>query len=133
VSAYHGKKGVVYLSTTGSGNAENVIKLNAWTLDMATDKVEVTSFGDVNKTYVQGLPDISGTLGGYYDDTEAKIFSAARSADGCKMYLYPSADAPSKYACGPAWLDASLNTGVADAVGISGSFVANGAWDLTHL
>jgi hypothetical protein len=45
-----------------------------------------------------------------------------------KLYLYPSADAAGKYWYGPAWLDVSLDCGVAGAVAISGSFAANGAW-----
>lgn len=128
MAVYAGRKGVVYLSTTGTGAATNVIKLTKWTLDQSTDKIEVTSFGDANKTYVQGLKDVKGTLTGFWDDTETKPFTAADSADGCKLYLYPSADASGKYWYGPAWLDVSIDTGVADAVAISGSFAANGAW-----
>lgn len=126
--AYHGKKGVVYLATTGSGTAANVIKLTTWTLNQTTDKVEVTSFGDSNKTYVQGLRDMQGTFSGFWDDTETKPFSGADSADGVKLYLYPSSDAPTRYFYGPAWLDVSMDTGVSAAVSISGNFVANGAW-----
>jgi len=128
MSVYAGRKGVVYISTTGSGTATNVLKLNTWTLDSSTDKIDVTSFGDANKTYVQGLKDIKGTIAGFFDDTESKPFVAADSADGCRMYLYPSADAPTKYWYGPAWLDMSINTGVAGAVTIAGSFAANGSW-----
>jgi hypothetical protein len=43
VARYHGQKGVVYGSVTGTGTAVNMISLSAWTLDMATDKVEVTA------------------------------------------------------------------------------------------
>jgi len=118
----------VYISTTGTGTATNVIKLNSWTLDQTTDKIEVTAFGDANKTFVQGLKNVQGTFGGFFDDTEAKPFTGADSADGVKMYLYPSSDAPTKYWYGPAWLDVSINTGVADAVAISGNFAANGSW-----
>lgn len=128
MATYHGKKGVLYISTTGAGNAQNVIKITGWTLDQSTDLVEVTSFGDGNKTYVQGLKDIKGTFSGFYDDTESKPFTAADSADGCKMYLYPSADSPSKYWAGPAWLSVSVDTGVSTAVAISGNFAANGTW-----
>lgn len=128
MAAYHGKKGVVYLSTSGSGTATNVIKLNKWSIDASTDKVEVTSFGDTNKSYVQGLPDLKGTITGFFDDTETKITTAAASADGCKLYLYPSADAPTKYKCGPAWLDQSIDVSETGAVSISASFVANGSW-----
>jgi hypothetical protein len=128
MAVYAGRKGVVYLSTTGTGTASNVIKLTKWSLDQSTDKIEVTAFGDTNKTYVQGLKDIKGTITGFFDDAEAKPFTAADSADGCKLYLYPSADAPTKYWYGPAWLDVSIDTGVSDAVALSGSFAANGAW-----
>ena len=128
MSVYAGRKGVVYLSTTGSGTATNVIKLTKWMLDQSTDKIEVTAFGDANKTYVQGLKDVKGTFSGFFDDTEAKPFTAADSTDGCKLYLYPSADAPTKFWTGPAWLDVSIDTGVAGAVAISGNFAANGAW-----
>lgn len=123
-----GRKGVVYISTSAAGSASNVIKLNAWTINKTTDKIEVTSFGDANKTYVQGLPDIQGTLGGFWDTTETKPFAAAGSTDGLRMYLYPSADNPTSYHYGPAWLDMSMETPVSGAVSISGNFVANGSW-----
>lgn len=128
MSAYAGKKGVVYMSTTGTGNATNVVKLNQWTLDLTTDTIEVTSFGDANKTYVQGLKDVQGTLSGYFDDSETKIFTGADSTDGVKLYLYPSADAATKYWYGPAWISASIDTGVSGAVTIAANFVANGSW-----
>lgn len=128
MAAYAGKKGVIYLSTTGSGAASSVIKLNTWSVDSTTDKIEVTAFGDVNKTYVQGLPDIKGSFGGFFDDTETKIATAAASADGCKLYLYPSSDAPTKYKCGPAWLDSTISVDSNGAVTITGNFVANGSW-----
>lgn len=128
MSVYAGRKGVVYLAASGSGTATNVIKLSHWTLNQATDKIDVTSFGDANKTYVQGLKDVQGTIAGFFDDTETKPFTAADSSDGCKLYLYPSSDAPTKYFYGPAWLDVSIDTGVAGAVTLSASFAANGSW-----
>lgn len=128
MAVYHGKSGVVYLSTTGTGTATTVLSLSAWTLDLSTDLVETTAFGDSNKTYVQGLRNVQGTLSGFWNDTESKPFTASTSADGCKLYLYPSSSAVAKYAYGPAWLSVSMETGVADAVQISGNFSANGAW-----
>jgi hypothetical protein len=128
MAVYAGRKGVIYLSTTGAGAATNVIKLNKWTINRSTDKIEVTAFGDANKTYVQGLPDVQGSFGGSWDDTESKPFTAAASADGCKLYLYPSADIVTKFWSGPAWLDISMDESVSGAVTISGSFAANGAW-----
>jgi hypothetical protein len=128
MSVYAGRKGVIYLSTTGSAAATNVIKLNAWTINKTTDKIEVTAFGDANKTYVQGLPDVQGTISGFWDDTETKPFSAAASSDGCKLYLYPSSDKTTSYHYGPAWLDMTMEVAVNGAVTISGNFAANGSW-----
>lgn len=128
MAVYHGKKGMVYLSTSGTGAIASVGKLSAWTLDMPTDKVETTSFGDTNKTYVQGLKDTSGSMSGFWDDTIDTLFAAADSADGCKVYLYPSSDASSKYFYGPAWLDVSVASGVDAAVTVSANFSANGSW-----
>lgn len=128
MSVYAGRKGVVYMSTSASGTASSVLKLTSWSLDQSTDKIDVTAFGDTNKTYVQGLKDLKGSFAGFFDDTEAKPFQAADSTDGCKLYLYPSADAPTKYWYGTAWLDVSINTDVSDAVKLSGSFAAASSW-----
>ena len=128
MSVYAGRKGMVYLSTTAAGAASAVLNLTQWTLDQSTDKIEVTSFGDANKTYVIGLKDVQGSFSGFFNDAETKPFTAADSTDGCKLYLYPSTDAPTIYWYGPAWLDVSIDTGVSDAVSISGNFAANGAW-----
>lgn len=127
-TAYHGKGGVVYMSTTGAGTAVNVVLLSSWSLDKGTDTVETTAFGDPNKTYVQGLPDISGQLSGFFDSATDQLFDASESTDGVKMYLYPTSLAPTIYFYGPAWLDASITTEVSGAVKISGKFKANGAW-----
>jgi len=116
------------MSTTGASAAVTVGSVTSWSIDSSTDTVETTSFGDVNKTYVQGLPDVSGTFEGFWDDTDSTLFSGSGSASGVNMYLYPSTDALTKYWYGPAWVSYSVNTGVGDAVAISANFVANGAW-----
>ena len=128
MARYHGNKGVVYGSVTGTGTAVNMVSLSAWTLDMATDKVEVTAFGDLNKTYVQGLRDIKGTLSGFWDSADDSLFDASESADGMKLYLYPASTAATIYFYGPAFIDASINVSVSGAVTVSGNFVANGSW-----
>jgi hypothetical protein len=128
VARYHGKKGRVMMSTTGTGAAVTVGSLTTWSIDSSTDTVETTSFGDVNKTYVQGLPDISGSFDGFFDDTDSTLFTGSLSPDGVRLYLYPSTDALTRYWYGPAWVSYSVNTGVGDAVAMSANFVANGAW-----
>ena len=128
MARYHGNKGVVYGSITGTGTAINMVSLSAWTLDMATDKVEVTAFGDLNKTYVQGLRDIKGTISGWWDSADDSLFDASESSDGMKLYLYPASTAATIYFYGPAFIDASINVSVTGAVSVSGNFVASGAW-----
>ena len=130
MAKYHGRDGVIYLAATGTGTATTVLGLTGWSLDLARDTVEVTEFGDTNKTYVVGLKDLTGDFDGFWNDAETKLFSGTDSADGCKMYLYPTRSAPTKYACGVAWLDMSIETGTGDAVSINGSFSAAGAWTI---
>lgn len=120
---------MVYLAIEAStGVATLVVKLNTWSLNLATDKFEVTSFADANKTYVQGLKDIQGTISGFWDDTETKPFAGAASTTGVKLYLYPDSVTPTKYAYGTAWLDSSIETPVGGAVTISANFAAAGSW-----
>jgi len=104
------------------------VSLSDWTLDQTTQKVDVTALGDTNLVKVQGLPDVKGTLTGFWDDTYDTMFIGAVSANGINMYLYPSSDAPTKYWYGPAWLDASIKAGIAGAVTLSGNFEARGSW-----
>jgi hypothetical protein len=129
--AFHaGRTGAVYLAIeSATGVATVCLGLNAWTLDRATDTFEVTSFGDSNKTYVQGLPDLKGTISGSWNDAETKPFAGSTSSTGVKLYLYPDiTNSPTKYAYGTAWLNASIETPVAGAVSLSGNFVAAASW-----
>lgn len=128
MARYSGKNSVVYISTTASGTATTIAGIASFTLDMPTDKIEVTAFGDTNKTYVVGLRDVSGTLEGWFDDTDDNLYDAMASGDAVKMYLYPSSSVTTKYFYGTAFVDFSLATGVSDGVSISGSFSAGSAW-----
>jgi hypothetical protein len=130
LARYHGRKGRLYLATSGTGTAVPVASLSSWSLDYSTDKEEVTAFGDANKTYVQGLPDVSVEFSGFWDDTDTTLKTAALSSDGTKVYLYPSTDAATKYAYGPAWADFSIEVAVDGAVTVSGTIAANGSWGI---
>ena len=134
MARYHGRAGLIYMSASGSAAATTFANMNAWTLNAQTDKVEVTAFGDANKTWTQGLADVQGSFSGFYDDAaSAALFTAAASTDGVKLYLYPNSTAITKYAYGPAWVDASIATGVSGAVTVSATFAANGAWGFNKL
>jgi hypothetical protein len=131
----HGSKGEIKADPTGVGGPTAVVvgSMNAWTLNMARDKTDVTAFQDVNKVYVQGLPDIKGTLGGWFDSDELTIFDIALGDIACFLELVPSTlitPTPIMWS-GKAWLDASLDVKATGAVSVSGNFVAADAWSRT--
>ena len=125
---YHAKDAIVYIAPDGSTEASELLGASEWTLDMTTDTVEVTAFGDQNKQYVQGLPDISGTLSGFVKEDEDKWFKAQKSTQPVKVYLYWSRQMPSKYAYGTAWISISMSNTVTTANEIAANFVAGGPW-----
>ena len=123
----HGKSGRLYAAIASGGSAEPIAYLNSWTIDFSTDKADVTSFGDTNKVYVSGLPDSSGSFGGFYDDATAQLYTAAQDGVARKFYLYPSNAMTGQYWYGTALFDFSVSSGVGDAVSVSGNWNAAGA------
>ena len=124
MAAIHGRKGRLYASITSGGTAEAVAYLNSWSIEFSTDFVEVTAFGDATKSYVSGIPDASGSFGGYYDTATAQLYTAATDGVARKFYLYPTNDSTGTYWFGTALFDISVSGGVADAVTISGNWKA---------
>jgi len=124
-----GKGGAVYVSPNGTGVAVAIGGLTNWTLDRSTDTIPVTAFGDLNKTYVQGLPDLKGTLAGFWDTVTDPLYAAGISTDGTKLYLYPDRiNTPTAYDYGPAWLNTSISVDVNGAVAMSATFMAKSSW-----
>ena len=123
----HGRSGRLYAGIASAGTAEPITFLNSWSFDASTDDVDVTAVGDPNKTYVSGLPDFKGSFAGFYDNASAQLYTAAIDGVARKTYLYPSTS-DAIYWFGTASFDVSIETGVSDAVKISGSFVATSAF-----
>jgi hypothetical protein len=126
----YGSHGQIKADPTGVGGATALAvgSMNSWVLNMARAKADVTSFGDVNLTYVQGLPDIKGTIGGWFDTDEMAIFDIAMGNIPCFLELTPTTLSPSVMWQGQAYLDASIDVKATGAVVVSGNFVAAGAW-----
>src|SRR5258708_3687140 len=98
MARYSGRTGVGYLGSTTGGAAGTVIGLSKWSLDETTDKQDCTAFGDLNKVYVQGLPDKKGTVSGFWDNVASDtLFSAAAANGGVNLYLYPTNLVTTKY------------------------------------
>lgn len=119
-----GRNGALYMNLTSGGTAEPVAFLNQWTLDQATDRTDVTAFGDTTKTYVSGLPDAQGNYSGWYDNATAQFYTAALDGVARKFYLYPDRTNASQYFWGTAFVDMSIDISVDGAASISGTYAA---------
>jgi hypothetical protein len=112
------------MSLTSGGTAEPVAFLTSWTIRAATDKVDVTAFGDTNKIYVSGLPDASGDFSGFYDDSTVQTYTAATDGIARKFYLYPSTSTTTQYFWGTVLVDFEANGSVGGAVELKAAWNA---------
>lgn len=128
MARYSGKGGLVYISSSAAGAAAALLKLTQWNLDQSSSKDDATAFTDANKVYVEGIPDMVGSLAGFWDDMDDSLYDASRSTDGVRMYLYPSKLTLAKYFYGPAIIDFNITTPVAGPIAVGGDFAANGDW-----
>src|SRR5262245_37018548 len=127
----HGKNGQVKMDPTGGSSLATVADLNAWTLDLAKDRVEVTAFGDTNKKRVTGLPDYSGTLGGWWNSaTSPALFDVILGDIAPMLELIPNSLEPTFLFKGLANVDGSINVSATGAVSISGKWDAFDNWTM---
>jgi hypothetical protein len=111
-----------------SAAAEPVPYVAQWSIEFSTDNAEVTANGDTNKVYVAGLPDVSGSFSGFFDDASAQTYTAGSDGLARRFYLYPTTPA----ATGPYWFGTGLfdfktEASVDDSVKMSGDFQAASA------
>lgn len=66
----YGYDGMIRLGSTiaASWAAINITK---WNMSVETDALEITDFGDKDRTYVPGLRNVTATFEGYYDEAAA--------------------------------------------------------------
>jgi hypothetical protein len=119
-----GRRGALYCDTSAGANAaaSPLVNLNSWSISQATDRTEVTSFLDTTRTYIAGLRDASGDLGGFWD-TDGDLYNAT-DGNPRKFYLYESVDL-AKYWYGTATFDITTSGTVGGAVEVSGSWAAS--------
>lgn len=123
----HGKNGAIYLGGV-KGIGIKVAAKSEWTLNLARDYVDATVFGDVNKTYLVGLKDISGTYAGFFDNSGDLLVNST-SSDIVQLYLYSDDGAsPILVGSGPSLMDGNITASNTDAVRVTGNFRAAGAW-----
>jgi len=127
----HGSKGSIEMDPAGGSTTVEVGSLNSWSLDLERDKEDVTCFGDTNKQYVLGLPDIQGEIEGVWDEEQSPDFlRVALGEVPVTLKLVPSTTTPTHFFSGLAYLSAGIECPADGAVTINGSFVAAGPWTL---
>lgn len=124
MSRHHGRNGQVYISVTSGAAATPCAFQASWSINMVTDKQDVTAFGDGNKVYVAGLPDSSGDFSGFWDDATSQTYIAATDGLPRNMYLYPDiSNQPNVY-----WFGTVLPDFSADGA-IGGPVNAKSTWN----
>jgi hypothetical protein len=130
----HGKNGAIYLGGAMGSGGVKVANKAEWTLQRNRDYVDATTFGNLNKTYLAGLPNVQGTYAGLLDVSGDLLLSAAVSG-AQEIYLYAddgtnAGTTAYLIAHGPGFLDASVNASNTDAVRITGEFRASDSWTI---
>lgn len=126
----HGKNGAIYLGGAKDAGGIKVASKTDWTLQRNRDYVDATTFGDTNKTYLAGLPNVQGTFAGMLDLSGDLLLNAATS-DATQIYLYADDSASSVLvANGPGFIDGNVNASVNDAIRYTGEFRASGNWTI---
>lgn len=128
----HGRDGRLYISSTSGGVAVQTPYIESYSLELSTDKTDVTAMGDAGKVYVAGLPDGTMSFSGFYDTTGMVTYAAAVDGLSRKFYLYPSANNAGTYFFGTGFFDTSIDSSVSDAVKISGTMAAASAIGLVQ-
>jgi len=131
VDRLHGSKGRVFMDPAGGSALVVVASLNKWDLDIAKDQVKVTCFGDANHVYVEGLPDIKGSYGGFYDPADGLvIFDVIFGAVKPTLSLVPDFNTPLVKFGGRANIGGKISVDSNGGITIGGSITANGTWTL---
>lgn len=123
-----GDRGQLKADPAGGAAVVTVASINKWSLSLAKEYYKTTAFGDSNQVYVPGLPDISGSIGGFWDKTDRSLFTIALGSVAPYLHLVPNTLDPTYLFRGLAWLDASIDVGQGGAVTLGGNFKAAGPW-----
>jgi hypothetical protein len=124
-----GRNGVVKYDAAGTTPVE-IISVNNFKISWKTPKQDVSCFGDPNKVYVPGLPDVQGTLAGFWNSADTTMFEAALADTPGLLELTPNDTEPLFKFSGLAYLDADLDVKVDSAPTVSGTWMAAGPWTM---
>jgi hypothetical protein len=121
----HGRNGAVYLGATNGAVAVPLTFQASWSINMVTDKDDVTAFQDSNKVYVGGLPEASGGFSGFLGDATSQTYVAAVDGLSRNFYLYADAtNSPNVYWFGTILPDFSADGSVSGPVNFKATWNA---------
>ena len=128
----HGKRGAVEMDETSPFATHTpVADISAFTLNLTTEKVPVTAFGDTNVVKVTGLPDFAGTLAGWWnEDTTPRIFDVVLAGLPVGLKLIPDSASPTFHFLGLAYIDGSIDVSATGAVSFAGTWDAADNWTM---
>jgi hypothetical protein len=124
-----GRNGVVKYDAAGVTPVE-IISINEFKISWKTPKQKVTCFGDTNEVYVPGLPDVQGTLNGFWNSADTTLFEAALAEVPGMLELTPYVTEPLFKFSGLAYLDADLDVKVDAAPVVTGTWMAADSWTM---
>lgn len=126
-----GRDGRILYDPAGTTPVE-VASLKEFKISWKTAREDVTCYGNTNKVYVPGLPDVQGTVGGFWDASDLTLFEAAMATTPGMLELIPhESEATTKFS-GLAYLDAELDHKVDASPRVTGTWSAAGNWTLAH-
>lgn len=127
----HGKNGRIQMDPAGGAALVTLADMDSWSLDMSTDRVDVTAFSDTNKRRVSGLPDFTGDIGGFWNAVASSspvYFAAVLAGTPVTLRLIPNILDPTTYFQGLANVDGGVNVSKSGAITTKGKWDAAGNW-----
>jgi hypothetical protein len=122
MARFHGRGARLYVNITSGGTAAPLLHTATFDINLATDRQDVTAFGDSTKQWVAGLADGQGNYSGFWSDTASTtLITAALDGVARKFYFYPTSS-DSIYLSGTAFFDTQLAVDVNGPGTISGTF-----------
>jgi hypothetical protein len=104
-----------------------IISLNSWTGEFTTEYEDVSCYGDTTRVYLPGMPDASGSLGGYFNAAELALFKSALSPTAGTLKLTPNVNEATIFFQGKAYMSASIDCSL-EAPKVTGTWKAAGPW-----
>ena len=129
----HGKTGQVQMDPAGGSTLVALADTNKWSLDLSTDRIPVTAFGDTNIRRVSGLPDFSGSLALWWNavaTSSPRYFAAVLAGTPVTLRLIPNTADPTVYFQGLANVDGSVDVSATGAISSSGKWDAANNWTI---